>query len=81
MISEDIAIDIVRKAIKTEEGWQRLAKSLNNSIVSKNQCIEILKKIGANKAVNVFDDGGYSTAVDLSEMLIAKLDSLTPDIK
>lgn len=81
MLSEEVRIEIVKETIKTEEGWNRLVLSLGNKLENKLACIELLKKIGENKSINVSLPDGYSITTNLSDVLVVKLEEMTSHIK
>jgi hypothetical protein len=47
-LSEEIKIDLIKKAIQTEAGWKLLANSIKTE-EAKTQCMELLRKIGSGK--------------------------------
>lgn len=48
VLSEEHKIELLKKAIKTDQGWKSLAESLKSYPHAKQECIELLKKIFIN---------------------------------
>ena len=52
-ISLETKVELVRRCMQTEEGWNKLALSIGKSPENREKCIEILKIIAGDRDVNV----------------------------
>lgn len=45
IISDDVKLQLIKKAISTQAGWKSLAQSVRNNPLAKEECIRLLQII------------------------------------
>jgi len=69
-IPEEKKIELIKRAINSLDGWKALAQSIKDRPDSKNQCIELLRKIGGDSEIDLDEN----TKVSFTELLIEQLE-------
>ena len=75
-ISEEKKIELIKRAILSQEGWRAIALSVGNSPDAKTRCIEALKKIAGDREVPVAIDASSNPCnnVKFADLLIQQLE-------
>lgn len=73
-MSDDLKLQLIKKAISTQAGWKKLAQSVRNNPLAKDECIRLLQIIGHNRLVALPVDDGSNFEANLSELLVSQLE-------
>jgi hypothetical protein len=76
MLSEESRLEILKRAISTEEGWKALAYSIHSAPDSKRakeSAIALLRTMAGNKQV-MMKSQGTDVPVSMAELLINELE-------
>lgn len=73
-LSEEVKINLVKKAIMTHEGWMTLARTIGNDPVKRETVIKWLTYIGDNRGVNFTMMTHTQGVNNLSQLLVDQLD-------
>lgn len=78
-ITDEKRIELIKRAISSEAGWQALAQSVRyhsteNYEEIKTRCIEFLHKIAGDREVDVPTVNGQTVKVKFADMLVQQLE-------
>ena len=68
-MDDNLKIELLRRAISTEQGWKNLVVSFNGADKAREECKRLFRVIVGNEMVNVGD-----SEISLYSMLISTLE-------